>query len=571
VELRDYLNVLVNRKWIILETLAVIIALTLIFTFIQTPTYQSKVEILSEVSSASESVLGSFFTSALFDPDRYIQTQTEIIKTDTMAQSVEAHLQFKYDQLAREREAGSDVFIPESVPTAAELANMVDVKQLERTNIFDIVASSDNPLLSRDIAQAYAEEYIASRQLAAIRQISEARKEVWNRIQEVEDQIQDVAEQAKQYTAGNLPAELSAEAQRVVSLWASLYEKYMTLRIAESLEQRGLEIIQPAQAGQKTSPRPTRNAVLAFFLGLILGIGLAFLVEYLDDNLHTREDFEKNYGTAIIGEIPFIPAEELPKHHIIYFEKPRHPAVEGYRTLRTNLQFLNLEGENKVILFTSAGPEEGKSTVMVNLAAALSEMKKKVLLIEADLRKPVLDKYFGLEQGGGGLTGVLAGTVSLTQAIVKTEYPNLAVLPAGLKPPNPAELVASEIMRNVLKTARSVADFVLVDSPPVLAASDSMALAPMMDGVILVARYGIANRDSSRRTSEMLKKVEARLLGLVINNLSPARRYGYYHYYYYTPPSGEGEAFAESEQGGEATPGEQSAPEGRFRLRRRRK
>lgn len=535
MELRDYLNVLRNRKWIILETMAAVLAMALILTFIQSPTYSSNVKILSEVSSASESVLGSFFSSALFNPDRYMQTQTEIIKTGTMAEAVEIHLQYMYDQASREREAGAEVYVPETIPTASEIASMVSVRQEQQSDIFDITVTAGDPLLAQDIAQAYAEEYIASRQLAAIKQISEARKEVWNRIQEVEDQIKQLAEQSKQYKADTLPAELQAEGQRVVTLWASLYEKYMTLRIAESLEQRGLEIIQPALPGAKTGPRTKHNATLAIFLGLILGVGLAFLVEYLDDTLHTREDFEKYFGTTIVGEIPFIPAEELPKHHIIYFEKPRHPAVEGYRTLRTNLQFLNLGSGNKVIMFTSAGPEEGKSTVMVNLGAALSEMGKRVLLIEADLRKPVLDKYFGIKSGDG-LTGVLIGNLSLTEAVYKTPYHNLAILPAGVRPPNPGELVASEAMKEVMKTARSIADYILIDSPPILAASDAIALASMVEGVILVARYTTVDRDSARRTSELLQKVHANILGLVINNLAPTKRYGYYQYYYYSPP-----------------------------------
>jgi len=526
--------VLINRRWIIIGTVAVVLALTLIFTFLQAPVYQSKVEILSEVSSASESVLGSFFTSALFDPDRYIQTQTEIIKTDTMAQAVESALQIKYEENAQLREEGEDVYIPDEIPTSSELASMVDVQQVERTNIFDIIVTDTDPLLAQDVAQAYAEEYIASRQLAAIREISEARREVWNRIQEVEDEIQQAAEEVNQYAGGDVPAEVVNEAQRAVNLWVSLYEKYITLRIAESLEQRGLEIVQPAKPGGKTSPRPTRNAILAIFLGLILGVGLAFLVEYLDDTLRTREDYEKYYDTSIIGEIPHIDPENLPQNHIIYFEMPQHPAVEGYRTLRTNLQFLNLEGENRVILFTSAGPEEGKSTVMVNLGAALSEMGKKVLLVEADLRKPVLDRYFKVSPGKG-ISGVLAGTVPLEEAVQATEFNNLYVLVSGVKPPNPAELVASEAMRTVFERVKEFADFILVDSPPVLAASDAMALAPKVDGVIVMAGYSKANRDDAKRTSELLKKVSARILGLVINNIAPSTRYGYYHYYYYAP------------------------------------
>jgi succinoglycan biosynthesis transport protein ExoP len=540
LELRDYINVLVNRRWIIIGTVAVVLALTLIFTFIQAPIYQSKVEILSEVSSASESVLGSFFTSALFDPDRYIQTQTEIIKTDTMAQAVETALRIKYEENEKLRQEGEDVYIPDEIPTAGELASMVDVQQVERTNIFDIVITNQDRLLAQDIAQAYAEEYIASRQLAAIQQISEARREVWNRIQEVEDEIERAAEEISQYTEGNVPTEVLNEAQRAVNLWVSLYEKYITLRIAESLEQRGLEIIQPAKPGAKTSPRPTRNAILAIFLGLILGVGLAFLVEYLDDTLHSREDFEKYYDTSIIGEIPHIAPDTLPQNHIIYFEMPQHPSVEGYRTLRTNLQFLNLEGDMRIILFTSAGPEEGKSTVMVNLGAALSEMGKKVLLVEADLRKPVLDKYFKIAPGKG-ISNVISGTATLEEAVQSTGYDNLYFLAAGVKPPNPAELVASEAMRSLLQKAKQSADFVLVDSPPVLAASDAMALAPMVDGVIIMAGFDRADRDSARRTTELLKKVNARILGLVINNIAPSTRYGQYHYFYYAPPPEEEE------------------------------
>jgi len=540
LELRDYINVLINRRWIIIGTVAVVLALTLIFTFLQAPVYQSTVEILSEVSSASESVLGSFFTSALFDPDRYIQTQTEIIKTDTMAQAVESALQIKYEENARLRQEGEDVYIPDEIPTSSELVSMVDVQQVERTNIFDIIVTDTDPLLAQDVAQAYAEEYIASRQLAAIREISEARREVWNRIQEVEDEIQQAAEEVNQYAGGDVPTEVINEAQRAVNLWVSLYEKYITLRIAESLEQRGLEIVQPAKPGGKTSPRPTRNAILAIFLGLILGVGLAFLVEYLDDTLRTREDYEKYYDTSIIGEIPHIDPENLPQNHIIYFEMPQHPAVEGYRTLRTNLQFLNLEGENRVILFTSAGPEEGKSTVMVNLGAALSEMGKKVLLVEADLRKPVLDRYFKVSPGKG-ISGVLSGTIPLDEAVQSTDYPNLYVLVSGVKPPNPAELVASEAMKTVFERVKEFADFILVDSPPVLAASDAMALAPMVDGVIVMAGYTRANRDDAKRTTELLKKVKARVLGLVINNIAPSTRYGYYHYYYYTPQPEEEE------------------------------
>ena len=189
-------------------------------------------------------------------------------------------------------------------------------------------------------------------------------------------------------------------------------------------------------------PRPFRNAILGILVGLLLGIGLAFLWEYLDDTLKTREDFEKYYECPIVGEIAYTPPENGEGFEIVYFSRPNLPAVEGYRSLRTNIQFLNMEKGIKTILVTSASPEEGKSTVLVNLAAALSEMGKRVVIIEADLRRPMLQKYLGITAAAGpagscadkGLTAVLAGTSTLEESICPTDYAGLSVLLSGVEP-----------------------------------------------------------------------------------------------------------------------------------------
>jgi capsular exopolysaccharide synthesis family protein len=539
LELRDYINILYARRWIVAGTLAIILATTLVVTLLQAATYQSDVMILAEVNSASESVLGNLLASGMTDTDRFIQNQAKIIKTDTLAQAVESRLRYDYEKLARDKGTAKNAYIPKSIPTVTQLKGMVAVQPGQKTGVFDIVVQGGDPLLTRDVARTYSDVYVANRQLANIKQISEARKEVWNRILEVEEQIQKVANEIKQYKAGEVPTELQAEALKASDLWATLYEKYMTLRISESLEQRGLEIIEPARLGGKVGPKPLRNGILGLFLGLILGVGLAFTVDYLDDVLHSREDFERYYDTSVVGEIPLMPEGVLTEYGIAYFDKPKHQAVEGYRTLRTNLQFLNLKGECSVILFTSALLEEGKSTILVNLGAALSEMGKKVLLVDGDLRKPVLNKYFDVGSREG-ITGVLAGTCTLEEAIFPSGYDNLYVLPAGVRPPNPGELVASEGMRDILDKVKESADYVLVDAPPALAASDAIAMAPMVDGVLILARAGVAERDSARRVVELLRKVEANILGLVINCIEMGKRYSYYQYYYYeAAPEGQ--------------------------------
>ncbi|RJP34562.1 MAG: polysaccharide biosynthesis tyrosine autokinase [Actinobacteria bacterium] len=535
MELRDYISVIVARKWVIIGVTALVVVAALVFSLLQDPVYESRVMILADINRAGESASDSLFSMAFNDPDTFIQTQAEIIGTKTLARSVYDRLEYNYEELAYAEEEGEEVFIPASVPSPEELMGNVKVERSQNTNVFEIAVTNGDPLLARDITQAYADEYILDRQLASIKQISDARKEVWNRITELETQISDLAQEIKQYTKENIPPELEAEASQAVSLWATLYEKYMSLRIAEALEQRGLEVIEVAEAGVKVSPRTTRNVVLAFFLGLILGVGMAFLVDYLDDTLKTREDFERGYGTTIIGEIARTTPVGEEEREIIYFTRPDSPAAEGFRNLRTNVQFLNLDGGTRLIMATSSSPEEGKTSVAINLGAALSEMGRKVLVVEADLRRPVLDKLV-TEKPRKGITDVIMGSSSLEDAVTETNHENLYVLMSGPKPPNPAELVSSQAMQKLLAELKQRYEYVIVDAPPVLAVSDAIAMAPMVDGVLVVASHNIATRDGARHTMELLGKVETRILGVVINNVEMAGRYGYgYRYGYYAP------------------------------------
>jgi len=544
MELRDYINVIVARKWVIIGVTALVVAAALIFSLLQKPVYESRVLILADINRAGESVSDSVASLIYGDTQDFIQTQAEIIGTRTTARAVYDRLEYNYEEAAYEREEGEEVFIPDEIPSAEELRKSVKVQRSQNTNVFEIAVTNTDPLLARDVAQAYADQYILDRRLASIKQISDARNEVWNRITELETQIADIAEEIKQYTAENIPPELQAQASQAVSLWATLYEKYMSLRIAEALGQRGLEVIEVAEKGVKVSPRVTRNAVLALFLGLILGVGMAFLVDYLDDSLKTREDFERNYGTGIIGEIARATPAGEEEREVVYFTQPDSPAAEGYRNLRTNVQFLNMDGGIKLLMVTSSSPEEGKTSVAVNLGAALSEMDMKVLVVEADLRRPVIGKFL-VRQSEKGLTDVIMGTARLEDVIVETDSDNLHVLMSGPRPPNPAELVSSQTMKELLSILRGDFDYVLVDAPPVLAVSDAIAMAPMMDGVLVVASHNIATRAGARYTMEMLGRVETRVLGVVINNVEMTGRYGYgYRYGYYSPYQysyGEGE------------------------------
>ena len=210
---------------------------------------------------------------------------------------------------------------------------------------------------------------------------------------------------------------------------------------------------------------------------------------------------------------------------------PRSAVSEAYRTLRTNIQFGALDRAIKTIMVTSAGPGEGKSTTIANLAIAFAQAGHKCLLIDADLRRPVLHKVFGLDQRRG-LSAVLVGKVELAEAIQSVKaVPGLQVLPSGPLPPNPAEMLGSKQWQGLLQEMRESFDLVLIDAPPVIAVADASILAPQTDGVILVLDAGSVPRQAAQQAKDQLDKVSTRFLGAVLNNVRVEDDYQYYYYY----------------------------------------
>ena len=221
---------------------------------------------------------------------------------------------------------------------------------------------------------------------------------------------------------------------------------------------------------------------------------------------------------------------------LITFKNPKSRVSEAFRTLRTNVQFSNLDDELKVIVVTSSGPGEGKSTVMSNLAVTMAQSGKKVLLIDCDFRKSTVYKKFGISNAEG-LTNVLANSKKLSEIIKTVNIPNLYIMTSGPTPPNPAELLGSKKMKNIVAELRESFDLILIDAPPVLAVTDAQILSTISDGVIFVAAYGIADKTALVNAKELMCKVGAKIIGVVLNKV-PSESDSYYskHYYnkYYT-------------------------------------
>lgn len=218
---------------------------------------------------------------------------------------------------------------------------------------------------------------------------------------------------------------------------------------------------------------------------------------------------------------------------IITHINPKSPISEAYRTLRTNIEFSSVDREVKIIMMTSAGPGEGKSTSAANLATVYAQADKKVLLIDADLRKPTMHHTF-VKTNRIGLTSILTSQVTWSEAVQQTDIPNLDLLTSGPIPPNPSEIVSSQRMHTLLGELRSHYDVILIDTPPALAVTDAQIIATQSDGVIFVIDSGKVKRDAALKVKQNLEHVKARILGVVLNNVNRQSRDSYYYYYYGT-------------------------------------
>jgi len=293
-----------------------------------------------------------------------------------------------------------------------------------------------------------------------------------------------------------------------------------------------ITITEPAVApGSASSPNVRMLILLGGLLGLALGVGAAMLRTVLDNRIHTQHDLEDITDRPMLGGIAFDP--EAQKRPLIVHADPRSPRSESFRTLRTNLQFLDVESGSRIFVVSSAGPGEGKSTTTANLAIALAETGARVALIDGDLRLPRVADYMGLE-GGVGLTDVLIGRIDVADALQKWGPNELYVLTSGRIPPNPAELLGSAAMTQVLKPLGEYFDYVLIDAPPLLLVTDAAVLGKKTRGVILVAASGKTKKQELTGAVRSLTTAGVELLGTVVTML-PTKgpdSYGYGSYTY---------------------------------------
>ncbi|MFZ0808874.1 MAG: polysaccharide biosynthesis tyrosine autokinase [Candidatus Sulfotelmatobacter sp.] len=340
---------------------------------------------------------------------------------------------------------------------------------------------------------------------------------------------------------------LKRDAETYRQLYEGLLQKLKEAGVSAGLKANNFHIIDSARPPQSpVEPNVPRNLLFSILLGSATGIGLAFLLEGIDSTIRTTEQAQLISGLSSLGMIPLGSKSARegpnPKRLVIASSKeavelvtqvrPQSQMAESYRALRTSLLLSNLGAPPKVIMVTSSLPQEGKTTTSINCAIVLAQKDVRVLLIDADLRRPSIHKTLGMGPRSG-LSNVLTGSTSLEQSITRsTILPNLFVLPAGTPPPNPAELLASTNMRDVLEQLREQYDHIVVDTPPSLSVTDAVVLSPRADAVVLVIRSGQTTKQALRRARDILAQVNAKVVGVLLNavDLSSPDYYYYYEY-----------------------------------------
>ncbi|MBI4538200.1 MAG: polysaccharide biosynthesis tyrosine autokinase [Gemmatimonadetes bacterium] len=346
------------------------------------------------------------------------------------------------------------------------------------------------------------------------------------RVRELRQQVGEVPGRSTGFTR------LEQRIAGVQGVFDMLVEKYYEAQIAEAVEAGDVKIVDRAPPPLSPDPRRTRpKLAIALVVGLLIGSTLVFLLEYMDTKIKGAQDAQLAASLAVIAYIPKLQQnQKYVGGPLIVGDRPGDPGAESFRVLRTHLRFVRTE-RPRLVAVTSPGPSEGKSTVALNLARSLAHEGHRVLLIDADLRRPSIHEVFELERAPG-LSDVLVGECKGEDAFRFLPEEPLAVLTCGSVVPNPAELLGGPSLRSLLLFSRESFDTVVIDTPPVLAVTDALVLGAEVEGTLVVARTAYTDRKALTRGVDELRMVGAPLLGLVVNAVPTSGAYGHYAGYY---------------------------------------
>ena len=521
--LSDYLRVLRRRWWLVLLVAVVVPASAYYFSNKQQKLYTASAAVLvSDQNPLPTSLGGGQGANNSLDAARNLDTLARVAEVPTVA--------------SRTLQSLGVTSI-----TSTTLLGETTVSADPNSDILTFQVTNRDPALAVRLANTYASEFIQYRTSLQTAVIDNALVGLSKRIKALQHTLKGQSPQNQPVT--------------VRQQLGVLLSKQQDLQSARALQGGNLLVVQSATSAPQTQPKTKRNVAIGLVLGLLLGAGLALLANALDNRARSAEEMAAALGMALLARVPEPPRKLRRQNRLAMLNDKPGEAGEAYRKLRTNFDFANLTASARTVLVTSAIEKEGKSTTVSNLAVAMARGGRRVILVDLDLRRPFIDRLFGLE-GRPGITEVVLGRVPLTHGLVNvalmgvTQHDQsdsgsvapgahgwLQVLPAGVIPPDPAEFVGAPALSGMLLQLRDLADIVLIDSPPLLPVSDAMTLSSAVDGLVLVARAGAVHRGMLTEVHRLLASVPATKLGFVLTNSQADSRYGYGGYYGgYTSP-----------------------------------
>ena len=516
IDIREYLRVVRVHLLLIVLVSALLVGAALFWSLRQIPIYTATARVYVETIVT---------TPTQFVPLPNLETESELVASIPVANRVQ-------------RETRS-ALLPE------ELLSAVHVTVFSDNQVMEVSYSSTSPEEASVMANSFAENYLNYRRDTALKKVRAAEDQVGRLIADVETRLTEIEDQIEQArgTDDGLASTLQAEHASLLARLGVLQQRLYELAPDRALRIGGGQVIESASVPKSpSSPNHLKNGLLAGVLGFAIGVALAFLKERLDNRFRDRDDVERELRAPVLNSIPrYRTGKRGAFADLPVLADSQSSSAEAYRALRTNVEFLAARREAKSLLVTSPSPGEGKTATVANLGVSFAQAGAQVILVSADMRKPVLDSRFGIESRGG-LSDILSGgRVDLASRLVKDPgIANLRVLPSGPVPDNPAELLTRPTFIQLMEHLQRSADWVIVDSPPVLPVTDATILGSRLDVTLLVIDASATTTTAAKHATVELERAGATLLGVVLNGLDPrAGRYGELYRYGYGSYYGE--------------------------------
>ena len=511
ISLRHYFLLIWKWMWLLALVSAVAAGSAYLAGRMTAPVYSAKTTLL--INESGSTAVNDY--TAILMSERQASTYAEMLTNRVLLESVIADLKLH--------------------TTVTRLAASLQVELIRNTRLISIGAEDTDPVQAAAIANSVATQFIKQLSSFANSNNQTELSTLEGQIAQMDALIQTTnAELAALKTGADTQAErdrLTAQLSQYRQTYAGLLLRYQNLNTADTSTSAGVYQIEPAIAPKvPVRPQVMMNTLLAAAIGLLIAALVVVLIEALDDTIRNPADVARYLGVPVFG---IIPSHSIEEGKPVTLALPRSPVSDAYRALRANINFASVDRPLKKLLITSSAPNEGKTTLAVNLGVVVAQNEQSTVVVDTDFRRARVHEYLGLANRNG-LSSILAQkTIELVSHLQAVEsVPQLEVLTSGDYPPNPTELLGSEKMARILGQLAEHADMVILDSPPLMVVTDAAMVAMHADGVLLVVKPGVSRVAAVKNSIEQLRRAKANLLGVVLNDVNLRRDHYYGNYYY---------------------------------------